>query len=67
VPLRLDVSALAATLNAAVPEPVPLVPVVTVIHPASARADHVQPAAVAIETVPEPPLGPKDEADSDRV
>ena len=60
VPVREDVVELAATVNAMVPEPDPLAPVVTVIQAALLTAVHVQPAPADIETIPEPPPPGKD-------
>jgi hypothetical protein len=56
VPVRLLVSALAATLYDTLPFPVPLAPAVMVIHAALLAAVHAHDPALAVTaTVPEPP------------
>jgi hypothetical protein len=64
VPLRRGVSWFAATEKVTLPGPVPLAPDATVIQDASARAVHVQPAAVATDADPDPPLDPNVETEA---
>jgi len=56
VPTRCAVVVFAATVNVAVPPPVPLAALVIDSHPALATADHAQPDAVVIAAEPLPPL-----------
>ena len=60
VPLRLAVAVFAATLNPAVPGPVPDAPLVTVIHDALVVAVHAQPAPAVTPVLPVPPAAPND-------
>ena len=55
VPLRVDVVEFAATLYATEPLPVPLAPLVTVIHATLLVAVHAQPVSDVIATEPVPP------------
>jgi hypothetical protein len=65
VPDRLVVEVFAATLNPALPGPVPEVPLVTVIHGALLVVLHVQPADVVTFVLPLPPAAPSDCADDE--
>ncbi len=65
---RADTALLAATENATVPFPCPLVPAVSEIHDAApADADHVQSRSVVTVTPPVPPEAPKLDGEPDRV
>jgi hypothetical protein len=55
VPVLADAFGLAATLKAAEPLPLPLPPLVTVIHVSLAAADHGQPAGEVTLVEPVPP------------
>ena len=60
VPDRFVVAVFAATLNDAVPLPVPLAPPVTVIHAALLAAVHAHPAPAVTVLLPLPPAAAKE-------
>ena len=55
VPVRLDATVFAVTLNPTVPLPEPVAPLVTVIHAALLAAVHEQPVATVTALLPVPP------------
>ena len=60
VPVRLAIVGFAATLKPALPDPVPLAPLVTVIHGALLVAVHAQPDNVVTVLLPLPPAAAND-------
>ena len=60
VPVRMDATVFAATLNAAVPLPDLVAPLVTVIQAALLTAVHAQPAAALTSLLPVPPAAVND-------
>jgi hypothetical protein len=59
VPVRLDATLFAATVNETVPVPVPADPALTEIHGALLTAVHAQPTEAVAVVLPEPPAAPK--------
>ncbi len=60
VPVRLDATVFAATLNPTVPFPEPVAPLVTVIHETLLPAVHKQPVATVTVLLPLPPAAVND-------
>jgi hypothetical protein len=61
VPDRADGTGFAATAYGIAASPCPAASALSVIHDASAAADHVQSRAVEMDTVPDPPPAVKDD------